>query len=163
MGKGQHYHEMKSLAQGHPIAEPRLNPSQAQNLPNLPTMALLHMISTGPLAASTSTVLQSTENISAKERSIPGCWQWCVPQTLACCRQSREGCRGGTQCSLRLDVKHLAWEGLHGKCLAVWCSAKPAKKQISLPSGKPDCRVNVSSAISRVFMFSEGKLFGPGS
>lgn len=131
-------------------------------MPNLPIVALLHMISAGPLAASTSIVLQSAENISTKERSIPGCWQRCAPQTLACCRQSRECCRGGTQCSLCLDVKHLAWEGLHGNSLAVMFR-EAGEKQICSPSGKPDCRVNVSSAISGVFMFSEGKLFGPGS
>lgn len=64
----------------------------------------------------------------------------------------------GTQCSLCLDVKHLAWGGLHGKCLAV---VKKADFFASLES--QTVRVNVPSAISRVFMFSEGKLFGPGS
>lgn len=48
-------------------------------MPNLPIVALLHMISAGPLAASTSTVLQSTENISMKEKE----YSWLLAMVCA--------------------------------------------------------------------------------
>lgn len=103
---------------------------QAQDLTNLPIVSLLHMISAGPLAASTFTVLQTGENISMKERSILGCWQWCVPQTLACCRQRSELCRGGTRCSFCLDMKHLAGKGCTGTVsVSLWCFTKQGKNR----------------------------------